>query len=1093
MAGLDFAHLHVHTPYSFLDGGTEIEPLTRRAAELGLASLAMTDHNTLCGAVKFTESCRAYGIHPILGAEVTLEDDSHLTLLAENREGYGNLCQLLTHAHQEGGRLHPALPWTYISPGSPLAGIICLSGCRKGKISRQIRTHQFQEALSTATGLREAFGRNRFYLELQDDWTPGSRLLCQTLTQLSEHLGVETVATNNVHYATPDDAIAHEILRAIGTGTTVSELHSDRPLNAERYLKSPQEMLSNFDWNLKALENALRIAERCSDVLPGGEEITPRWDGGDASRELRGRAFRGARERYGAMTPEIVARLNHEICVITTLGFADYFLLVRSIVEWARSRGIRCTGRGSAADSCVAYCLYLTDVDVIARGLPFARFLVPGKTPDIDMDFPSDRRDEVFQHIADTYGADRVARVCTFHTFLARSAVRDVGKALCLPTDALEFLSDRLHHFMRANAIEEAFERYSELKAHGSMKSRFKALFDLCRRISGFPRHIGTHSSGVVISRVPLASIAPLEPSATGILPIWTLDKDDAETVGAIKFDVLALRTLSAVADAERDIQRRDAAFRYDGIPLDDRETYAMIQSGKAIGTFQFESAAQMSLAVSLLPDHFEDLVAAVALIRPGPVRGNAVQRFVSARNGWTRADVMHPCLEPFLAKTFGCIVFQEQVDLSIAALTGCSHEDAERFRKSLIKHSKMGTMEVAEADFAKRTMRFRPEISPKRVREIWGQISGWGGYGFIEGHAASFALTGYKTAYLSVHHVAEYYAGLMNHQPMGYYSANSLAAEARRRGAEIRPVGINVSGSKCVAAWDATCPNRGAIQLGLNLVAECTEEEVAYIIAARDEGGPFVSVLDFCVRTPLHRNKLENLILCGAFDAIEPARRNLLFALDETVGLAHTIRRNRANPETPTLGLEYGAPGELETPTAADIPDFSAWSRMLWTWRLTGVCAEGNVFGRLRDRLRQSGVVTTREAQQMPGGSRVRVAGLNIRPHRPPTRSGRPVLFTTLEDEEDFLQVICIGEALDRCTATFLLSPAVIAEGVIERRGKGASLRVESVRSFRLPERSGPDTRRETAELRASRTPSGALPSGDRIAAHSALPSVVQ
>ncbi len=1087
-----FVHLHVHTPYSFLDGGSEIETLARKAAEMGFPALAMTDHNNLCGVVKFVDACESYGIQPILGAELSLgspewdlwDGETHLTLLARNADQYATISRLVSAAHAEGGRLTPCLPWERLfeicerngsaepRPPTPL----CLSGCRRGLLSSLIRLHRYAEARSVALSLQHLFGPGSFFIELQDDLTPDAARVCRELAELADAIGAPVVATNNVHHAERADFPAHDILRCIATKTKQNEAHPHRPLNAERYLKSAAEMGELFRWRPDAIANTIRIARECGPCLPHRDDITPTFpvpEGYTASEYLRRLTYRGAAARYGDLPPNIVQRIEHELAVISDMGYADYFLMVWDIVRWARKQRIRCTGRGSAADSCVAYCLFLTDVDVIARNLPFARFLSPGRTPDIDMDFPSERRDDVFRHIIEKYGKGHVGMVCTFFTFWARSAVRDIGKALDLPADAVDFLAKRLHHSIRADRIEAAFERYAELKPHRNLIARFRLLFELCGRIAGFPRHIGTHSSGIVISAAPLASIAPLQPSARGITEIWTLDKDDAEAIGAIKFDVLSLCALSAVGDAEEEITAQDPSFRYDRLPLNDRQTYRMIRSGSAVGTFQFESAAQMALAVILDPRHFEDLAASVALIRPGPIRGDVVRRFVGCRNGWACADWAHPCLKPILAKTYGCIVFQEQVNEVVAAMTGCSDAEADRFRKSLKRHAKLNTMDDARNWFIDASLRHRPDITHERLDRLFDQIEGWSGYGFIEGHAAAFSLTGYKTAYLSVHHPAEYFAGMMNHQPMGFYSANTLAGEARRRGVTVRPVDINASDDKCHAVDPRT------IRLGLRLVSGIGERDIEAILQARKQA-PFRSLLDCCMRAVLPQDIIENLVLCGAFDSLHPHRRGILWRLQETLRIAHTYRQSHANGVTeasarrlkpsrngsaeprPPSSRDSAAvevPGELPlerpqamaTPTAWDIDDFSPWDKFVWTWRIVGVCAECHVLAYMRDWFDAHRVTRVADALDMKHGTRIRVAGLNVRPHRPPTRSGEPVLFSQVEDETGLLPVTVAGQAIATCTAGFLTLPAVVVEGVLHRRGRGATLYADKVSPLTL------------------------------------------
>jgi error-prone DNA polymerase len=1038
-----FIHLHTHSPYSFLDGASSLEDLVRAAAEQRMPALALTDHNSLAAAVKFVACCRDYAVQPVLGSELTLEDGSHLTLLAKSSEGYGNLCRLITAGYAHGGRLRPRTPWQALQGRTE--GLICLTGCRKGRIPTFVRAHRYPEARAEAERLRALFPRGNLYLELQEDFDPDAHQTCLDLVALGQEIGLPVVATNNVHYVRRADYITHDVLRAIATLTDRDAIHPDRPLNAERSLKSSERMAELFAWCPQAVRNTVAIAAQCGIALPEKADITPRYalrEGWDAPGYLRHLAFKGAAFRYRGLTPAIHARLEHELALITELGYADYFLMVWEIVRWARKSGFRATGRGSAADSCVAYALTLTDVDVIARDLPFSRFLVPGKTPDIDMDFPSEHRDAVFRYIIEKYGEAHVGMACTFHTYWSRSAMRDIGKTLAISPEVLATVTRHLNGFIRADQIDQAFARFAELTPFTKYKERFRLLFTLCARIAGFPRHIGTHSSGVVISRVPLASLAPLIPSARGLTQIWTLDKDDAEELGAIKFDVLSLRTLAAVGDAEREIQATDPRWRYDRLPLDDPATYRMMQAGQSVGVFQFESPAQIALAGALQPEHFEDLVASVALIRPGPIRGNGVSRFVAARSGWVRADCLHPALRNILSKTYGVIVFQEQVVQVFATMTGCSEAEGDTLRKGLLRHHKLGTMEEARATFLRAAMSLHRELTLERGNLLFDQLAGWCGYGFTEGHAASFAQTGYKTAYLSLHHPAAYFAGLMNHQPMGYYSANSLAAEARRRGIQILPVEINASEDRCVPVGEE------AIRLGYRLVSELREADIKAILEARG-GEPFRSLLDFCCRVPLHRSRLENLILCGAFDLLHGHRRGLTWRLEETQGLAAAYRAETT--VSPQSVLRFNAPRDVPTPCADTLEDFSLWDRFIWTWRLTGVCAECHVFTHLRPNLARWRVMTTAEAMDQPPGTRVTVAGLNVRPHRPPTRSGKPVLFTSVEDEMGLLQLVCFGAEIPTLTPVFLTAPAVLVRGVIERKGRSVSLRVEKARLLRM------------------------------------------
>ena len=1020
------------------------------------------------------------GISPIFGTELTVtetlggneagggtdlpasKEPFHLTLLACSGAGYANLSRLITCGHRHGGRLSPCVPFSVLSQHTD--GIICLSGCaRRGPLGGLVRQHRYEDAERVARRLLDVFGSDNLFIEVEDDLSPYAQNVARDLVYLAHHLGVRPVAANNVHHARRDGFAAHDLLSCVRAGVTTAQPHPARPLNAERYLKSASEMAALFSWCPEAVSNTLLVAERCLGGLPRlpfGGDITPKHNSNDAHAELRASAFAGARERYGAagFTTQVTNRLEHELTVICRLGYADYLLLVRDIMAWTRDQGIRCTGRGSAADSAVCYALRITDVDVIARGLPFERFLMEGKVPDVDADFPHDRRDEVFAHIQRRYGTEHVGMACTFFTFHARSAIRDIGKALGLPTDALDFFSRQLrlqYGGLSAQDIGAAFERYAELKHHAHLRERFQTLFSLCSRIADFPRHIGTHSSAVVISRRPLTDIAPLVPSATGVLPIWTLDKDDAEEAGGVKFDVLSLRILSSVADAVKDVQREEfPAFDYDTIPTDDPATYALLQTGRAIGTFQLESAAQLALACRLLPDDFEHIVHSVGIIRPansrsGGDRLNTVGRYLAGRHGFRVSDPdVNPLLAPILDKTYGVVLFQEQVDLLVAALTGMSNAEAEKFRKRLGRHEKKGTLDEARAEFVGLVLAHRPEIGERGAREAWSQIEGWGSLGFTEAHAASFAALSVKSAYLSVHHPAAFFAGLMNWQPMGFWPSNTLASEARRRGVTVLPVCVNESMDECESVDGGK-----AIRLGLRLVRGLGEAERAAIVSARGDV-PFCSLVDFCVRvTPdLRRDRLEELVLAGAFDRLEGVRRRgLLLRLDDTLGLAREMRAQFRADLQERFDLIGQDVADLVTP-CADVKEYSAWRRLLWTWRLTGVCAEVHPMVFLREQLCARGVSTVAEVRNAEDGQHICVAGLNLRPHRPPTKSGAVVLFSELEDETSHpLQLVCMGdETLSRCTATLLMSPAVMVEGTMERK-RGIAVRVNTVRPLRL------------------------------------------
>ena len=594
-----FVHLHCHSPYSYLDGASSIEDLVRSAAELGMPALALTDHNSLTAAVKFRDCCQGYSIQPIFGSEITIADGSHLTLLASSRQDYANICSLLSLAYQQGGRLSPSIHWEILPDFT--AGVICLTGCRKGRIAGLVLQHRFDESRRAADQLKEWFGKN-LYFEFQDDLTPHAFTLCQHLVMLAGHVGARCVATYNVHYATPEGFTLHDIKRCISQGITIGDIHSERPFNQERYLKPASQMAALFDWHPEAVKNSLRIAEQCSgnEIMPISEEITPVYttpDGNSASEHLRELVHAGAQRRRGSVTPRVRRRIEDELMLLDRLGYSSFVLHAAKIVRWARSQGIMVTGRGSGADSEVCYDLFLTDVDVIQRNLPVARWIAEGKKPDIDIDFDARRRDDVFRWIAREYGEGNVALCCTYSTYWAKGALRDIGKALGLPSDALAWFAKHISSFTRADQIKDSFHKYAELRNYAPLAERFGLLFETCENIAGHPRHLGSHSSGLVIGGVPLSNVNVVTPSARGVLPIIMLDKDDVEEAGAVKLDILSLPILSVVKDAERDIKRTNDAFSYDQIPREDRDTYRMLWTGSNMGTFQLGSPAQAAHA----------------------------------------------------------------------------------------------------------------------------------------------------------------------------------------------------------------------------------------------------------------------------------------------------------------------------------------------------------------------------------------------------------------------------------------------------------------------------------------------------------------
>ncbi|HYF92265.1 MAG TPA: DNA polymerase III subunit alpha [Symbiobacteriaceae bacterium] len=1065
---MSFVHLHVHSPFSFLDGASRLDALIEEAALQRMPALTLTDHDNVSGAVRFQKKCLDAGLLPIQGAELTLQGGHHLTLLATGPTGYATLCRIITAAHigmdpahmGAGGllslapghqRLQPAAPMSVFSYGTE--GLIALSGCRRGEVPSLILRGRLAEAEAAARRYAAWFP-GRFYLEVQDDRLPGERMLHSALRELGEHLGLPLVATGNVHYRTREEFFVHDLLTCVRTLTRLDQPHAERRLNAENYMKPPALMAERFRDLPDAVTGTLKIAEQCSPSLDLGAKLFPQYDvpqGMSALAYLRQLVYEGARRRYGRITEKVETRLEHELRIIGQLGYEDYFLLVWDVARYARSRGFRGAGRGSAADSAVAYCLFITDVDAIARGLLFERFmsLERAEKPDIDIDFDARYRDEVANYVYRKYGYDRVASVCTYNTFHARSAIRDLGKAMGFAEPEIDFLAKRMPYFAGADDILEVMGRLPELRQSGIPWHKFEQLLQACAKIARLPRFMGTHLGGLVISRRPLLEVTPLQMAAKGCA-VCQFDKEYVEDLGLVKLDLLSLRTFSAVDDASRMLEV--GGFDYERIPSEDRETYEMLGTGETVGVFQLESPAQRALQARLGADRFEDIVASVAIIRPGPIKGNMVEPFLARRHGQEEITYLHPKLEPILSKTYGVVLFQEQVIEIATAVAGFSPGEADQLRRVMTKARNKEDMVAIGRLFVEKAM--QAGVDPAVADTIFSYVQGYASYGFCEAHAAAFANTAYKTAYLVRHHPAEYFAALMSAQPMGYYPINTLAGDAARRGAGLLPVDINRSEPAFTVeewspeAWDAFWRHEGghrppypalgkAIRIGLKQVKGVGKPVYDAIMEGRGAG--FTSLLDFCRKTEgkVPRDSLEALVLAGAFDCLHGNRRELLWQVPHALEAARAV-------DSPQGMLEF----EVERRA---LPDFSPSEKYLKEYELLGLMVRGHYMVFAREDLKRQGYLTAAQAKQAERGALVKVAGVAVRPHRPPTKSGRIVVFLSLEDETGLVDLTIFEDVYQRYGHLIFTDPRppLAALGRVERRGGHVSVTVTRVKAL--------------------------------------------
>lgn len=1047
-------HLHCHSTYSFLDGATDIDHLVGLAADYGMPALGLTDHNGVFGAVEFQKRMESAGMIPLLGSEVVLESGQHLVLIALNSRGYANLCRILTDGFRNSDRRDPRVSKKSVFEHS--RDLVVLSGCERGELVELIRRRKYASALETAKEYRDAFGKDRFFIELVNPTLPLAQFMNPVLAEIADRLGLRLIATNDVHYGTKEEFRIHDVLTCIRTLTKLDDVNPDRRINAENYLKPPDEMRSVFQEYPESLESAALIAEMSSPVFDWGKRLLPRFsvpEGMTSYGLLRELTFRGAESRYGKITAEIRDRLESELSVIHTLGFEDYFLVVWDIARYAKERSIRYAGRGSAADSAVAYCLFITSVDSIGRGLLFERFLSleRAQNPDIDIDFDARYRDDIIDYVYRKYGHEHTAMVCTYNTFRARSAVRDVAKAFGFPPAEIDSLAKKFPYLGSGN-IESALEKYPELRNGNIPVDRYKQLFEVCQAIDGYPRFIGTHLGGILISSEPLVNLTPVQKSAKGVM-ITQFDKDYVEELGLVKLDLLCLRTLAAVEDSVELIREQNSSFDYDRIPHGDRPTYEMLNRGETIGVFQLESPAQRALQTRLEADNIEDIVASVALIRPGPIEGNMVEPFIARRQGKEPVTYLHPKLRPILEKTYGVVLFQEQVIQIATAIAGFTPGESDRLRKVMTHKRSRKDMETIGREFIERSV--KKGIDEEVATTIFSYIQGYAGYGFCEAHSAAFADTAYKTAYLVRHYPAQFYAAILSNQPMGYYPPATIVVEARRRGVAILPVDVNVSGKKFTAERTGA---GWAIRTSLIRVKGMTEEAADSIVGAR-RSRRFTSLQDFCLRTQVNYDIVENLVLCGAFDELHGNRRQLAWDLPRVFEQCRKWKEEfGANISSDgSLNDLLGSCSQVPLKTAADqIQDFSDVDKFRLEFSVLHMNTGPHFMEFYRPFLRSKRILSTREAATMQEGMLVRVAGVVIRPHRPPTRSGRTVVFLSLEDEFGLIDVTIFENVYQKYGAVIFGQPALIVSGKIQRRGKGVSIVANAVGALPPLKKSG-------------------------------------
>ena len=1000
-----------------------------RAADLEIPALALTDHDALYGAVRFVRAAQEAGLKPILGAEMTLEGGFHLTLLVETAQGYANLCRLITLARRDQEKGLARLNRRDMAAHAE--GLIALSGCRRGEIPALLLVGRQEQALVVAQSYARVFGPDRFFIELQRHYVKGDNRLLARLAALANRAGVDVVATGDVHYLYPRQREVHDVLSCIRQHTNLEDAGDLLHPNDEYVLRAPAEMAELFSDSPIALENTLRIAERCASAdtyLPAGTQVLPGapvGTGNGPNAHLRRVCEQALHRRYPVDPP--MDLLDRELLVIQQMRLANYFLIVWDIVCFAREAGIRCQGRGSAANSLVAYLLGISPIDPVACDLVFERFLSPerGSPPDIDIDIAADRREEVIQYVYQRYGREHAAMACTFVTFRARSAVRDVARALGFPPALVERLAGALD-VRDANSVEESRGMLETFDAEQLAGRPFQNLLRLVPQLDGIPRHLGIHNGGMVIAGPPLCELVPLEPATMEDRVVTQWDKDGLEGVGMVKIDLLGLRMLAAIEDAVTIVAgqaKRSSSSRTEDGPIgerpnlaelsqDDPRVYDMICRGETIGLFQVESRAQASLIPRFQPRAFEDLVLQISLIRPGPLQAQMVRPYLRRREGREPVSYLHPLLENALKETLGVIVFQEQVLKVARDVAGFTPGEADLLRRAL-SHKRAGRKIM---QFRERFLEgaARQGVDEETAQAVFEQLRGFGGYSFPKSHAAAFAVLTYQSAWLRCYHPAAFFAALLRHQPMGFYPPHVIVSDARRCGVEVRPVDVEASD-----LW-ATVEGE-ALRLGLAAVNGLGEVGGQSVVEAR-RFGPFRSLADFCRRTRLGRKAMEAMIWAGTFDGWGVPRRQLLWELQMALEAA-------------------GGPTELPLPPPEGHPRFAFLSPRgrLWTEVAhTGVSASEHLTSLVGEKLQAMSVTPSERLPELEDGREVWVGGVIVSRQRPPTAKG--MAFLALEDEGGLINVVVRPNVYDE-NRSALKSPFVVVDGLVQRRDKAINV----------------------------------------------------
>ena len=1040
--GQKFTHLHVHSHYSLLDGLPKIDQLLDYVKELGMDAVAMTDHGNIYGAVEFYKKAREKGIKPIIGCEVyqslgkmtdkrpNIDDRKyHLVLLVKNEKGYRNLVKLLTLAHLEGFYYKPRIDEDVLSQHSE--GLIGLSACVVGKIPSLILAKKMAEAEKTALRYQEIFGQGNFYLELQHHpHSPQQKTVNEGIISISKKHNIPLVATNDVHYLRPDDAEAQDILMLINTGADPNDPER-LTLKADDFsMRTPEQMMKDFKDVPEAVENTQKIKDLCNFQFELGKVKLPTFvtpENNTPDEYLEELCRRGLETRYGKNPDkEALERLKYELSVIKQTGFASYFLIVQDFVNWAKqNRIVVGPGRGSVGGSLAAYVLNITNVDPLKYNLLFERFLNPDRVsmPDIDLDFTDRRRDEVIQYVAQKYGRDKVAQIITFGTMASRAVVRDVGRAMAYPYSYCDQIAKMIPFGM---TLDETMKKISEFRGLYETDEKARKLIDAAKKLEGVARHASTHACGVVISDTPLDEVVPLQhPTQDDEVIVTQYEMHSIEDLGLLKMDFLGLKNLTIIEDTlSRIYAVQGINVDIQNLPENDKKVYKLLQKGDTVGVFQLESAGMQRYLKQLKPSEFEDIIAMVALYRPGPMQ--LIPDYISRKQKKQPITYLHPKLEPILKNTQGIAIYQEQIMKIAQEMAGFTLAEADVLRKAIGKKIKKLLMSQKEKFIEGMK---KNQIPEQVAQQIWYWIEPFASYSFNRSHAAAYATIAYQTAYLKTHFPAEFMAALLTSERNDVERISVLISECRKMNLEVLPPDINES-----FTFFSVVPKKNQVRFGLSAIKNVGSSIVEIIVEERKAKGAYASINDFILRVnskDLNKKSFESLIKAGVFDKMAE-RNQLLFNLERLLEFSRETQKTKINGQNGLFdALQYNNKISLTSTAPAGEKEKLAWEK-----ELLGLFVSSHPLNGFKKILEKKVTpISKLPDHNTRSNIRVRVGGIISGIKKIITRSGKPMLFINLEDLSNRIEVVVFPSTIERNPTLFQENKIVMIEGRLDSK----------------------------------------------------------